>query len=44
MFSVCRKSGEWFVSHPVAVAEMMAQHRMELDLIIAALLHDTVEA
>jgi len=38
-----RKSGEWFISHPVAVTIMLAQHRMELDLLIAALLHDTVE-
>eukprot|EP00667_Euglena_gracilis_P002965 EG_transcript_2971 len=38
-----RKSGEWYISHPVAVAGMLAQHRMELDLVIAALLHDTVE-
>jgi hypothetical protein len=38
-----RKSGEWYITHPVAVAMMVAEHRMELDLIIAALLHDIVE-
>lgn len=39
----CRKSGEPFVSHPVEVAIILADLRMDADTIVAALLHDTVE-
>ncbi|MGN1361037.1 MAG: RelA/SpoT family protein [Eggerthellaceae bacterium] len=39
----CRKSGEPFVLHPVEVAIILADLRMDADTLTAALLHDTVE-
>jgi len=38
-----RKSGEPYITHPVAVAEILAELGLDLSTIIAALLHDTVE-
>ncbi len=38
-----RESGEPFVSHPIAVAEIVAKLELDTDSICAALLHDTVE-
>lgn len=38
-----RKSGEAFIMHPVAVAELLADLRLDFTSIIAALLHDVVE-
>lgn len=38
-----RKSGESYVSHPIAVAEMVADYIFKSDVLVAALLHDTVE-
>ena len=38
-----RRSGEPYVSHPLAVAEYLARLNMDTDTIIAALLHDTCE-
>lgn len=38
-----RKSGEPFIIHPVAVASILAEMKMDRDSIIAGLLHDTVE-
>ncbi|MBE6671623.1 MAG: bifunctional (p)ppGpp synthetase/guanosine-3',5'-bis(diphosphate) 3'-pyrophosphohydrolase [Ruminococcaceae bacterium] len=38
-----RVSGEPFVSHPIAVAEIVAKLELDTDSICAALLHDTVE-
>lgn len=38
-----RKSGEPFIIHPIAVAAILADLRMDTDCIIAGLLHDTVE-
>ncbi len=38
-----RKSGETFVSHPLAVASIMAEMHMDAESIMAALLHDVVE-
>ena len=38
-----RQSGEPYVSHPVAVATIVAELGLDTDSIIAALLHDTVE-
>ncbi|MDR3136902.1 MAG: bifunctional (p)ppGpp synthetase/guanosine-3',5'-bis(diphosphate) 3'-pyrophosphohydrolase [Coriobacteriales bacterium] len=38
-----RKTGEDFINHPVAVALILAELRMDVDTISAALLHDTVE-
>ncbi|WP_255467160.1 RelA/SpoT family protein [Raoultibacter phocaeensis] len=39
----CRKSGEPFIAHPVEVAIILADLRMDVESICAALLHDTVE-
>lgn len=39
----CRKSGEPFIAHPVEVAIILADLRMDVETVIAALLHDTVE-
>jgi (p)ppGpp synthase/HD superfamily hydrolase len=38
-----RKSGEPYYSHPIAVATMVAEYIFKEDLIIASLLHDTLE-
>ncbi len=38
-----RKSGEPFITHPVAVAHILAGLGMDTDTIVAALLHDVVE-
>jgi (p)ppGpp synthase/HD superfamily hydrolase len=38
-----RRSGEPFITHPVAVALLLAELRMDVDTLIAGLLHDTVE-
>ena len=38
-----RASGEAYISHPVAVAEIVASLELDTDSICAALLHDTVE-
>ncbi len=38
-----RVSGEPYISHPVAVAEILAGLELDTDSICAALLHDTVE-
>ncbi|MDR1015585.1 MAG: bifunctional (p)ppGpp synthetase/guanosine-3',5'-bis(diphosphate) 3'-pyrophosphohydrolase [Coriobacteriales bacterium] len=38
-----RKTGEAFVNHPIQVALILAELRMDADTITAALLHDTVE-
>lgn len=38
-----RKSGEPYIIHPLAVAEILVQLRMDRDTICAGLLHDTVE-
>ena len=38
-----RKSGEEYISHPLAVAEIVASLNLDTDSICAALLHDTVE-
>src|SRR5215813_7869117 len=38
-----RKSGEPFISHPLAVAQKVAELGMDTTTIVAALLHDTVE-
>ena len=38
-----RLSGEAYVSHPVAVAAIVAELGLDTDSICAALLHDTVE-
>ncbi|HEX5741174.1 MAG TPA: HD domain-containing protein [Pilimelia sp.] len=38
-----RKSGEPFITHPVAVAQILADLGMDTTTLVAALLHDTVE-
>lgn len=38
-----RKSGEPYITHPVAVATILAELGMDEDTIVGALLHDTVE-
>ncbi|EGB06871.1 hypothetical protein AURANDRAFT_6481, partial [Aureococcus anophagefferens] len=38
-----RKSGEPFIVHPLHVATVLADLRMDADTVMAGLLHDTVE-
>ena len=38
-----RKTGEPYIYHPVAVAQILANLRMDHESIVAALLHDTIE-
>ncbi len=40
---VKRRSGEPYVTHPVAVAALLAEMHLDGDAVIAGLLHDTVE-
>ena len=38
-----RKSGEPYITHPLAVAEIVAELGLDMESILAALLHDVVE-
>ena len=38
-----RKSGEPYITHPIAVASIMADLGLDAETIIAAILHDTLE-
>lgn len=38
-----RKSGEAYITHPVAVAQVLADMRMDYQTIAAALMHDVIE-
>src|SRR5438105_15817783 len=40
---VMRRSGEPFIQHPLQVALLLADMRIDADSIVAALLHDVVE-
>jgi GTP diphosphokinase / guanosine-3',5'-bis(diphosphate) 3'-diphosphatase len=40
---VNRRSGEPFISHPVAVTEILAELHLDVAALISGLLHDTVE-
>ena len=38
-----RKSGEPYITHPVAVAHVLAEQRLDVETLLAAILHDTIE-
>lgn len=38
-----RKSGEPYITHPVAVAKVLADQGLDIETLIAAILHDTLE-
>ena len=38
-----RRSGEPYITHPVAVAGILADQKMDAETIMAALLHDVIE-
>ena len=38
-----RKSGEPYITHPIAVAEIVAELGLDIDSIISAMLHDCIE-
>ena len=38
-----RRSGDPYITHPVAVTEILAELRLDADALLAGLLHDTVE-
>ncbi|MEN1971891.1 bifunctional (p)ppGpp synthetase/guanosine-3',5'-bis(diphosphate) 3'-pyrophosphohydrolase [Luteimonas sp. MJ204] len=38
-----RKSGEPYITHPVAVAGVLAEQKVDLETLVAAILHDTIE-
>lgn len=38
-----RKSGEPYIMHPLAVANILIEWRMDIDSVLAGVLHDTVE-
>ena len=38
-----RKSGEPYITHPVAVAKVLAGLKMDVETLVAAILHDTIE-
>ncbi len=40
---VCRRSGEPFIAHPLAVAHIAAELRLDESALVAALLHDCLE-
>jgi len=38
-----RKSGEPYITHPVAVAQVLAEQKVDIETLVAAILHDTIE-
>ncbi len=38
-----RRSGEPYISHPISVAEILAQYQLDVETIMAAILHDVLE-
>jgi guanosine-3',5'-bis(diphosphate) 3'-pyrophosphohydrolase len=38
-----RRSGEPYITHPIAVAAVLAEQRVDVETLIAAILHDTLE-
>ncbi|MFN3327948.1 MAG: HD domain-containing protein, partial [Fervidobacterium pennivorans] len=38
-----RKSGEPFITHPIEVAKIIASLKLDVDSVVAALLHDAIE-
>ncbi|MBX9401824.1 bifunctional (p)ppGpp synthetase/guanosine-3',5'-bis(diphosphate) 3'-pyrophosphohydrolase [Lysobacter sp. BMK333-48F3] len=38
-----RKSGEPYITHPVAVAKVLAEQGLDVETLVAAILHDTIE-
>lgn len=38
-----RKSGEPYITHPVAVAAVLAEQKVDVETLAAAILHDTIE-
>ena len=38
-----RKSGEPYITHPIAVAKVLADQGLDIETLIAAILHDTIE-
>ncbi len=38
-----RKSGEPYIIHPIAVADIVADLELDMDSVVAALLHDCIE-
>ncbi|GAB2613660.1 RelA/SpoT family protein [Novilysobacter erysipheiresistens] len=38
-----RRSGEPYITHPVAVAQVLAEQGLDVETLLAAILHDTIE-
>ncbi len=38
-----RRSGEPYITHPVAVAAVLAEQKVDLETLVASILHDTIE-
>ena len=38
-----RRSGEPYITHPVEVARVLAEQKVDVETLVAAILHDTIE-